>query len=1504
MGAFDGLSNFVRSKWSGYDVNAQKKKDEETKRRTEATIRRAYQSKGTPQAKRQLLGRAVENERDKSWTRLDNGVYVQPKSQNNLSAIANAAATQVVYNNPLSPKGWANMYNSGREAIGTWTGNRGMREAGTRGLAERRAVESFNNAQAMDQKANFAGNAIGGVVNAGTQPFKIPSGRMTTPTLIAQAIPRYGLPTAADTGHAIREGGGSETAQKLGSASTGLVSTAMGAFGLGRMGQPNAGSMAGKQTLGQIGRNIAISGNAEGMEELVEGGVDDAVARATYDKDRSWGQTAQNLFTAYTAGAVSGGVLGGANARYGGETGKQQAKEDKQTINNEINLRKVTENKNKQIARRDIITRQKAEANRTGNKREYARLTKVEADLNDSIENLEKREKFLGTNLGLSMKLTNDEELNAQSDPLESLKQEARKYKSAEEFVKAQGEPVYHGTTEKIDGDFKYPLYTTPKKDYAQVFADSTAASSIGKSGKKLSDAPMVHEFAVNPKARVLDITNPEHRKLLEEQYFGKYSMSYDPVLGKNGHMDWTEGENLAEWIDENKLPFDAIKLDEGGGGIDPSSGLPVIDKGVSFMALNDKAVRSKQQLTDLYTQATAPKTEGVAPKSALVVKTAPRTQLSGKALDVPSEQIGKALGLTDEQMADSSQKASVLDAFPKAREVAQQTTKTQQNTTQPPQKNPSPQSEAYRLGSPFQSDSSQQNVRTSSTSGKQDTSVTGKQSVSSDNIIADMENEVIGHPTYDVKKKVSILDKIRTPEKVLRKIGLGDVADKLKRADIKYKQELPQEIDKITKWYERVGKSDEASTRIFKYLDGQRGAKSKLQGNELDVANEVKVYLKNWAEKLNLPEDGRITNYITHIFDEQLVSKEFDPELEKLIADKVPGSVYDPFTLQRLGAKGYVEDTFRALDAYVKRGTRKMNMDPILAELSDRANELDKSGLDYVKEYADRINMRPTDLDNSIDIMVKQAIGYKLGQRPTAKVTRAIRQATYRATLGLNVGSAVRNLTQGINTFAEMGGEYTLKGYYNMVKNWNSGELQKVGVLDNSFIEDRTLSATKKAGEKMDKVLFAMFEGAEKVNRGAAYYAAKQRAIDKGATLEQAIQAGIDTAAKTQFTFGRVNTPLYLQSDMSKLFFQFQSFNVKQTEFLVEMAANKEYAKLLRFAGASALVFALLSKALGYELEDMVPFGSNIKDGKIPIGAAPVFRVLPEAVDFTKAVFTTPSEDAKNTKQENVKEASKDLGAAIGSTTIPGFVQAKKTYSGLKAVKEGEMNVYGKGNVQVEQSPKNAIKGAVFGTKALTIEEPTVKTTGKPKGIIAITDKTEKDSSGKFVTRDKYDAVINSYTKTDGGLDNIQKYDNKELSGAVKDVANEAVDYLKQVGVTSIKADSKLATLYAKYKKSEAQDPEKTFAQALLRAYPELKAEKTVSKKSSRKSGRSGGRTGTKTALKSALTLATANKPNLPAFKLGSSKAPQAKLSIPSIQTANTSTKGRQYTVKVKKLA
>jgi len=268
------------------------------------------------------------------------------------------------------------------------------------------------------------------------------------------------------------------------------------------------------------------------------------------------------------------------------------------------------------------------------------------------------------------------------------------------------------------------------------------------------------------------------------------------------------------------------------------------------------------------------------------------------------------------------------------------------------------------------------------------------------------------------VDKKVNLLDWLRTPDRVLRKIGLGEEADLLRKKYDDYLQELPVEIDKITGWFNRVKDIPDSEKRIFKYLDGQ---KIELSDVELNVAGEIKTYLSEWADKLKLPEDKRIANYITHIFEKDFIQKEFDPELAKIIADKIPGSVYDPFLQKRLGKLGFKENVWEALDAYVKRGTRKYNMDQALEVISRKSDALDLESWNYVKKLIDKVNLRPADVDNYMDNLIKQSpLGYKFGVRPTALLSRRFRQMTYRGTLGGNIGSALKNLTQGVNTYAK----------------------------------------------------------------------------------------------------------------------------------------------------------------------------------------------------------------------------------------------------------------------------------------------------------------------------------------------------------------------------------------------------------------------------------------------------------------------------------------------------
>ncbi len=547
----------------------------------------------------------------------------------------------------------------------------------------------------------------------------------------------------------------------------------------------------------------------------------------------------------------------------------------------------------------------------------------------------------------------------------------------------------------------------------------------------------------------------------------------------------------------------------------------------------------------------------------------------------------------------------------------------------------------------------------------------------------AESLGEMLDKDKYPLSKKVGFHDILRTPDRVFEKIGLKDEVALIKKSYRKYLIELPKNIDKISSWAKRTPKEG-ASERIFDYLNGtvdENGFLKPpvLEEEEVRVAEEMKSWLEDWARRLKLKPHQRIENYITHIFEEDLSNKEFPEELAKIIRGKIPGEVYNPFLEKRLGQMGYVRDAFRALDAYVKRATRKVNMDPALEKLKIAAKDLDLTASDYVQRYIENVNLRPSNLDKSFDVTLKQIFGTTFGQRPTARITRAGRRLIFRAFIGLNPKVALANLGQGVNTYSKLGEKYTIIGYSKLLNGLNQQELIDNGILNADIIQDKSLSATKKFWEKTDKVLFYLFETAEKINRGAAYFGAKAkytaensklakteingksteaRIWKEGASEEKAIDYARQIVEDTQFTFGSVDTPPLLQGDLAKTIFQFQSFGLKQAEFLSEMAKSKNYAGLLRWVAASLGFLLLIGRAFGMKPKDLIPFS---RFGTPPLLALPV--------EIIKAIFNVPDKFGNiPTLKQKIANVERPL---IGF--IPAGLQGQKTLKGIKSISQGE---------------------------------------------------------------------------------------------------------------------------------------------------------------------------------------------------------------------------------------
>lgn len=516
------------------------------------------------------------------------------------------------------------------------------------------------------------------------------------------------------------------------------------------------------------------------------------------------------------------------------------------------------------------------------------------------------------------------------------------------------------------------------------------------------------------------------------------------------------------------------------------------------------------------------------------------------------------------------------------------------------------------------------------------------------------------------VKKKIGILDYIRTPIEVLKKIGLERQGRLLIKKQDDYLNELPKNIDKIVAWRKRIGTSPEASERIFKYLDGQMQL---LEGEELKVALEMKKWLKEWAERLKLPESQQIKEYITHLFSDQLIQKEFDEDLAKIIADKIPGEVYNPFLEKRLGIAGYKQDVWKALDAYVKRATRKVHMDEALEELEFAASTLEKTQWNYVKRLADNVNMRPGEVEELIDNTVKSIAGYKFGQRPAIRTLGLIRQMVSRGAFALNLGTAFRDLSQGINTYAKLGEKYTALGYIKMFSPAAQKELVEQGILNTGFIQDRLLSSRYQTLQKIDKGLFVFMEASSRINRGAAYLGGKAKALRAGKTEVEAIEYAKDIVSRTQFRFGAVDTPVALNGAIAKTLLQFQSFTVKQTEFLLDMAKNKEFAGLLRYTIAGFTFVATIGQIFGMKPKELLP----------------IFRFdTPPSMQFAwesmKALADAPD---KYGQDRDTKQKIEDV-LKSGRLFIPASSQAKKTLEGLEANKQGG-SYNDAGNLQYE---------------------------------------------------------------------------------------------------------------------------------------------------------------------------------------------------------------------------
>lgn len=120
---------------------------------------------------------------------------------------------------------------------------------------------------------------------------------------------------------------------------------------------------------------------------------------------------------------------------------------------------------------------------------------------------------------------------------------------------------LHHGTWRGGYDQFHEGTHFTRSKTYAERYM-SPSASSMGISGSKEATNQMVYSADVTFK-RIFDTRKTQDRTLFEKEFYRQQGTG--TPLQERGLPDWTDGVDLAEWLEENHPQYDGVVLDEGG---------------------------------------------------------------------------------------------------------------------------------------------------------------------------------------------------------------------------------------------------------------------------------------------------------------------------------------------------------------------------------------------------------------------------------------------------------------------------------------------------------------------------------------------------------------------------------------------------------------------------------------------------------------------------------------------------------------------------------------------------------------------------------------------------------------------------------------------------------------------------------------------------------------------------------------------------------------------------
>lgn len=302
------------------------------------------------------------------------------------------------------------------------------------------------------------------------------------------------------------------------------------------------------------------------------------------------------------------------------------------------------------------------------------------------------------------------------------------------------------------------------------------------------------------------------------------------------------------------------------------------------------------------------------------------------------------------------------------------------------------------------------------------------------------------------------------------------------------------------------------------------------------------------------------------------------------ILWDVVPKKLSAPFLKERKGAKGYSYDAVKAFDLYSYYFARKIFDEPAVKKSLELMNKLPLNERNYARWY------------------LRDFLGMNK-QTGADDLSKIITSYEYLSKLGFNTRSALVNATQQLNNIIEIGPKWTTIGALKALTPEGREIFAQSGHVQD--IPGMYYGQIAKGLGKVKDIAMYLFNKMEYGNRIVAYLGARERALAKGKTVEEANRYADEVVRKTQFLYGRVGMPKYMRTAVGRVGGQFTTFSVKQIELFSNWIKNNPM-KFISYIMIAEGAREGLYHTLGIDLSNALGIGLDLKEatkGLIALG-------------------------------------------------------------------------------------------------------------------------------------------------------------------------------------------------------------------------------------------------------------------------------------------------------------